>query len=66
MNKWTWGYGIKIKYLLWNQQNKFYVIGALENICKRILMNFFEKLCYEKRENINFFGKEIKRQMVII
>ena len=36
---------------------KFYVIGASENICKWILMNFFEKLCFEKRENINVFWK---------
>ena len=34
---------------------KFYVIGASENICKWILINFFEKLCFEKRENINVF-----------
>ena len=32
---------------------KFYVIGASENICKWILVNFFEKSCLEKRENIN-------------
>ena len=36
---------------------KFYVAGALENICKWILMIFFEKLCVEKRENINVFWK---------
>ena len=36
---------------------KFYVIGASENICKLILMNFFKKLCFEKRENINVFWK---------
>ena len=36
---------------------EFYVIGATENICKGILMNFFEKLCSEKRENINVFWK---------
>ena len=36
---------------------KFYVIGASENICKRILMIFFEKLCFEKSENINVFWK---------
>ena len=28
-------------------------------------MNFFEKLCFEKRENINFFEKEIKRKAAI-
>ena len=36
---------------------KFYAIGASENICKWILMNFFEKLCFEKWENINVFWK---------
>ena len=36
---------------------KFYVIGASENICEWILMNFFEKLWFEKRENINVFWK---------
>ena len=36
---------------------KFCVIGASENICKRILLNFFEKLYFEKRENINVFWK---------
>ena len=36
---------------------KFYVIAVSENICKWILMNFFEKLCFEKRENINVFWK---------
>ena len=36
---------------------KFYVIGASENICKGMLMNFFEKLCFKKRENINVFWK---------
>ena len=36
---------------------KFYIIGTSKNICKRILMNFFEKLCFEKRENINVFWK---------
>ena len=44
---------------------KFYAIGASENVCKWILMNFFEKLCFEKRENINGFGKEIKRKVAI-
>ena len=41
---------------------KFYVIRALENICKWILMDFFEKLCFAKRENINGFwdGNETK------
>ena len=40
---------------------KFYVILASENICKWIIMNFFEKLCFENGENINFFfGREIK------
>ena len=28
-------------------------------------MNFFEKMCFEKRENINIFGKEIKRKVDI-
>ena len=36
---------------------KFYVIRASENICKWILMNFFEKLYFEKSENINVFWK---------
>ena len=36
---------------------KFYVIEASENMCKWILMNFFEKLSFEKRENINVFWK---------
>ena len=44
---------------------KFYVMGARENICKRILMIFFEKLCFEKRENINDFWKENKRRVEI-
>ena len=45
---------------------KFYVIGASKNICKRILKNFFEKLCFKKRKTINvFFGKEIKRKVSI-
>ena len=35
----------------------FYGIGASESIFKRILMNFFEILCFEKRENINVFWK---------
>ena len=35
----------------------FYVIGASENIFKWILMNFFEKLCFEKRENYNVLWK---------
>ena len=41
---------------------KFYVIGASENIYKWILMNFFEKLCFKKRENINVFlkGNKVK------
>ena len=39
---------------------KFYVIGALESVCKWILMNYFEKLCFEKKENINVFWKENK------
>ena len=39
---------------------KFYVIGASENICEWILMNFFEKLCFEKRENFTLFWKENK------
>ena len=36
---------------------KFYVIGDSENICKWIPMIFFEKLCFEKRENIKVFWK---------
>ena len=36
---------------------KFYVIGASENICKWMLMNFFEKIYFEKGENINVFWK---------
>ena len=36
---------------------KFYVIGTLKNACKLILMNFFEKLCFEKRENIVFWER---------
>ena len=36
---------------------KFYVIEVSENICKLILMNFLEKLCFEKREKINVFWK---------
>ena len=28
-------------------------------------MNSFEKLCFAKRENINVFGKEIKRKLAI-
>ena len=31
---------------------EFYAIGASENVCKWILMNFFEK-----KENINAFWK---------
>ena len=34
-----------------------YVIGASENICKGILMNFIEKICFKKRESINIFEK---------
>ena len=41
---------------------KLYVIGALENICEWILMSFFEKLCFEKRENINGFWKGNKTE----
>ena len=45
---------------------KFYVIGASENICKRILMNFFEKLCFLKKGKIlMFFVEEIKRKVAI-
>ena len=33
------------------------LLGASENICKWILTNFFEKLCFEKRKNINAFWK---------
>ena len=36
---------------------KLYVIGSSENICKWILMNFSEKLLFEKRESINVFWK---------
>ena len=36
---------------------KFYVIRASENFFYRILMNFFEKLSFEKGENINVFWK---------
>ena len=36
---------------------KFYVTVASENICKWMLMIFFEKLCFEKGENINVFWK---------
>ena len=36
---------------------KFYVIGASENIRKRILMNFFEELCFEKGKILMFFWK---------
>ena len=28
-------------------------------------MTFFEKLCFEKRENINVFWKDIKRKVAI-
>ena len=37
-------------------------IGSSENICKWILMNFFEKYVLEKGENINVFwkGKKMK------
>ena len=38
---------------------KFYVIGTSENICKWMLM-IFEKLYFEKRENINVFWKGSK------
>ena len=44
---------------------KFYVLGASENICKWILMIFFERLCFEKRENINVFRKKIKLKVAI-
>ena len=47
---------------------KFDVIhGASENICKWVLMNFFEKLCFEKKKGkiLMFFGKEIKRNVAI-
>ena len=43
---------------------EFYIIGASEIICKWILMNFFEKLFCEKRENINVFWKENKMKGV--
>ena len=36
---------------------KFHVIGASENICKWILANSFEKLCFGKKGNINVFWK---------
>ena len=41
---------------------KFYVIGASENICIWILMNFFEKLYFEKMGNINVFWKGNKTE----
>ena len=41
---------------------KFYVIGTSENICKWVLMNFSEKLCFEKKENVNVFWKGNKRK----
>ena len=44
---------------------KFYVIGASESICKWILMNFFEKLYFEKMKILMFFGKEIKQKVAI-
>ena len=40
---------------------KFYVIEFSENICKWVLMIFFEKLYFEKEGKIlMFFEKEIK------
>ena len=36
---------------------KLYVIGASENNCKWMLMNFFEKIFFERRENINVSWK---------
>ena len=36
---------------------KFYVIETSENICKRRLINFFEKLFFEKEKSINVFWK---------
>ena len=47
---------IKIRFVM-ESIIKIYVIGASENIDKWILMKFFEKLCFEKRENINVFWK---------
>ena len=46
---------------------KFYVIGASENFCKWILMNFFEKLSFEKKKRkiLMLFGKEMKRKVAI-
>ena len=45
---------------------KFYDIGASENSCKRILIIFFKKICFEKRKKIlMYFGKEIKRKLAI-
>ena len=43
---------------------RFYVIEDSENICKWILMNFFEKV-FEKGKISMFFGKEIKRMVAI-
>ena len=44
---------------------KSYVNGASENICKWILKNFFEKLCFEKRENTHGFWKGNKTKGAI-
>ena len=41
---------------------KFDVIGASENICKWRLMNFFVKLRFVARENINDFLKGNKNK----
>ena len=43
---------------------EIYIIGSSEIICKWILMNFFEKIYWEKRENIIVFWKENKMKSV--
>ena len=44
---------------------KFYVIGASENICKWILINFSKNYVLKKGKILMFFGKEIKRKAAI-
>ena len=48
---------MKLKIFVMKSIIKFYVVGVSQNICKWILMNFFEKLCFEIRENFNVFWK---------
>ena len=48
----TWNYD---KIFVMKSIIKFFVIGASEKFCKCILMNFFEKLCFENKENVNVF-----------